>query len=47
MSDTGGDERQAVLPQLRYQDPGAAVEWLCRAFAFETASRLSARATPT
>jgi uncharacterized glyoxalase superfamily protein PhnB len=42
MSDTGGDERQAVLPQLRYQDPGAAVEWLCRAFAFEEASRLAA-----
>ena len=42
MSDTGGDERQAVLPQLRYQEPGAAVEWLCRVFAFEEASRLAA-----
>jgi uncharacterized glyoxalase superfamily protein PhnB len=43
MSDTDGDERQAVLPQLAYQDPEAAVAFLCRAFAFEEASRLSAR----
>jgi len=43
MSDSGGGERQPVLPQLAYQDPEAAVEFLCRAFAFEEASRLSAR----
>ena len=42
MSDTSGDERQAVLPNLGYRDPGAAVEFLCRAFALEEASRLAA-----
>jgi uncharacterized glyoxalase superfamily protein PhnB len=42
MSDTDGGGRQPVLPQLRYQDPGAAAEWLCRAFSFTEASRLAA-----
>jgi uncharacterized glyoxalase superfamily protein PhnB len=42
MTDTDGGGRQPVLPQLRYQDPGAAAEWLCRAFSFTEASRLAA-----
>src|SRR5262245_64697874 len=41
MSDADPGERQAVLPQLRYRDPGRAAEWLCRVFGFSEASRLA------
>lgn len=41
MSEREGRDRQAVLPQLRYEDPAAAVAWLCRAFGFTAASRLA------
>lgn len=30
-----------VTPMLSYEDPGAAADWLCRAFGFAEASRLT------
>jgi uncharacterized glyoxalase superfamily protein PhnB len=33
--------RQPVLPQLRYDDPNAAVAWLCRVFGFREVSRMA------
>jgi uncharacterized glyoxalase superfamily protein PhnB len=37
--DDGG--RPLVLPQLRYDDPTAAVAWLCRVFGFTERSRMA------
>lgn len=34
-------DRPLVLPQLHYEDPNAAVEWLCRVFGFHEESRLA------
>ena len=40
MSDAGQVEHPAVQPQLCYEDPIAAVEWLCRVFGFSEAWRM-------
>src|SRR4029434_731834 len=35
MSSLPKNTRATVIPCLRYRDPQAAIEWLCRAFGFE------------
>jgi len=35
MSSLATATRTAVIPTMRYRDPAAAVDWLCRAFGFE------------
>ncbi len=35
MSENAGHTRTTVIPTLRYNDAGAAIAWLCRAFGFE------------
>lgn len=32
---TNSSPKHRFIPALRYRDPSAAVDWLCRAFAFE------------
>lgn len=41
MADVSDTPRQVVLPQLYYENPNEAVEWLCRVFAFTEDSRMS------
>jgi uncharacterized glyoxalase superfamily protein PhnB len=35
------DEDQRITPMLSYEDGGAAIEWLCRAFGFEEFMRMA------
>jgi uncharacterized glyoxalase superfamily protein PhnB len=35
------DDDQRITPMLSYEDGGAAIEWLCRAFGFEEAMRMA------
>jgi uncharacterized glyoxalase superfamily protein PhnB len=35
MSTLATPTRVSVIPTMRYRDPGAAIDWLCRAFGFE------------
>ena len=41
MADEPGAARPLVLPQLHYEDPKAAVTWLCEVFGFVEESRMS------
>jgi uncharacterized glyoxalase superfamily protein PhnB len=41
MVDAGELRDPLVIPQLRYGDPEAAVDWLCRVFGFEESSRMT------
>jgi uncharacterized glyoxalase superfamily protein PhnB len=35
------ERRQSITPMLSYEDPGAAADWLCRAFGFTETFRLT------